>query len=96
MTAQTHDWWSHLSPFERAQIRTQERETERKEQLLESLERNRGWDKTKQRLQLEIAGHRFMRQQYQNRGTQRAKLGRKPSLTMRDRRITHVENRKAS
>lgn len=88
-----HNWWSHLSPFEKAQIRAQERETERKEQELEALQSKRGWDKTKQTLQLQIAGHRFMRQQLVNRGTQRAKLGIEPKKTKR--RMTHVETVRA-
>lgn len=96
MSEPLHDWWSNLTPFEKSRIRFEEREAERKGAQLSELKKKHGWLKTKERLELEIAGHRFMRQQYQNRGTQRAKLGCKPSLTMRDRRLTHVEDRRAS
>lgn len=90
-----HDWRSHLSPFEKSRIRFEERETERKEKELESIRSKRGWDKTKQSLELQIAGHRFMRMQLVNRGTQRAKLGIEPKKRKQDRRITHVERMRA-
>ncbi len=87
-----HDWWSRLSPFEKSRLRFEERETERKEARLAELNAKRGWPRTKSKLHLEIAGHRFMRQALVNRGTQRAKLNISPSLTLRDRRMTHVNS----
>lgn len=87
-----HDWWSHLSPFEKSRIRVEEREAERKEKELAALRLRPKARKSKAKLELEIAGHRFYRQQLVNRGTQRAKLGIGPKKTLRDRAMTHVNS----
>ena len=87
-----HDWWSHLSPFEKSRIRVEEREAERKEKELAALKLRPKARKSKAKLELEIAGHRFYRQQLVNRGTQRAILGIGPKKTLRDRAMTHVNS----
>ena len=91
-----HDWWSHLSPFEKSRIRSEEREAERKENELAALRLRPKARKSKAKLELEIAGHRFYRQQLVNRGTQRAKLGIAAKMTRRERRRVRPGNRTAA
>lgn len=82
----TYDWFAHLNPFERARISHEEREADRKQSILDELMKRRGSPKTKERLRLEIDGHRFMKQQYVNRGIQRARLEMVPKRKIVSRR----------
>lgn len=74
MTDPLHDWFSHLNPMEKSRIRIEEKNIDAKTKHLSSLPR-KGYGKTKDRLKLEIAGHRFFKEQLINRGIQRARLG---------------------
>lgn len=102
MTEVHHDWWSNLTPFEKASVRHHEKEIDRKQAILESLRGKktaRGLPscvRTRERLRLEIAGHAKIRYEYQNRATQRARLGIKPRLTAKDRKRRFVSGDRPS
>ena len=89
---ESHDWWSHLNPFEKSRINLEEKTIDKKTIMIALLRKRKGTAKTREKLELEIAGHRFYRQQLVNRGTQRAKLGIGPKKTLRDRAMTHVNS----
>lgn len=97
MIEEPHDWWSHLTPFEKASVRLHEKESDRKHALVADMQKRRtsrgkpGCLKLIVRMELEIAGHKQMVYRYQNRGLQRAKGGHKPKLGKLDRKITHID-----
>ena len=106
MSEPENDWWANLSVIEQGAIRHHERQVDKKLAKVNQLKEERRAFRLIEQLELEIAGHIYIRQQYQNRGTQRAKLAQArglprwerkqgryatPRFTKRDRKVTHMQ-----